>query len=129
MNNGQINLIFAWIWISLGFVSGAAQGMFFHREGWLGGYTAFKRRLYRLAHISIFALAMINLLFYFTVQVLPSPSLAAEIASWGFLVGAVLMPFCCLIVAHIPKLRMIFSIPVLSLFLSGILTGWEVFKL
>lgn len=48
----QINLIFAWLWIAVGFVLGFIFGLNFHREEWLGGYTTLKRRLYRLAHIS-----------------------------------------------------------------------------
>ena len=35
------------------------------REDWLGGYGSFKRRLYRLAHISFFGLAIVNLMFCF----------------------------------------------------------------
>lgn len=64
----QVNLILAWLWIAVGFVLGFIFGLNFHREEWLGGYTTLKRRLYRLAHISIFALAIINLLFYFTLS-------------------------------------------------------------
>ena len=67
----QFNLLIAWIWILLGFLSGAALGTRFHREDWLGGYGSFKRRLYRLGHISFLGLAAMNLLFYFTAQSAP----------------------------------------------------------
>ena len=122
----QINLILAWLWIVLGFVSGFLLGLGFHGESWLGGYTSFKRRLYRLAHISFFGLAIMNLMFYFTVQGFNAPSRLIDIASWGFVVGAVSMPICCIIMAHYPKLRTIFAIPVISLILAGFLTLWEV---
>src|SRR6266436_1502559 len=62
----QLNLIAAWSGILAGFVSGLLLGLFFHREDWLGGFGSFKRRLYRLAHISLFGLAIVNLMFYFT---------------------------------------------------------------
>jgi len=62
------NLILAWLWILLGFVSGMMLGMFFHGENWLGGYGSFKRRMYRLGHISFFGLGAVNLLFWLTVQ-------------------------------------------------------------
>ena len=52
----NLNLFLGWLWILLGFVSGMALGMFFHRENWLGGYGSFKRRMYRLGHISFFGL-------------------------------------------------------------------------
>jgi hypothetical protein len=50
----QSNLLAAWVGILMGFLSGLALGLCFHRENWLGGYGSFKRRLYRLAHISLF---------------------------------------------------------------------------
>ena len=65
---GQINVMLAWLWILLGFISGMALGMFFHGENWLGGYTSFKRRMYRLGHISFFGLGTVNVLFYFTLR-------------------------------------------------------------
>jgi hypothetical protein len=62
------NLVLAWVWILLGFVSGLFQGMFFHGEHWLGGYASWRRRMYRLAHISFFGLGALNLLFLVTAQ-------------------------------------------------------------
>lgn len=64
----QINLLLAWLWILLGFISGMVMGMFFHRENWLGGYASFKRRMYRLGHILFFGLGVLNLMFCLTVQ-------------------------------------------------------------
>src|SRR5206468_12363049 len=58
MQTPQLNLLAAWSGILLGFISGLVFGLFFHREGWLGGYSSFKRRLYRLGHISFFGLAV-----------------------------------------------------------------------
>ncbi|HXR49058.1 MAG TPA: hypothetical protein VN784_16610, partial [Candidatus Limnocylindrales bacterium] len=58
------NLFLAWLWILLGFVTGMALGLFFHHENWLGGYGSFKRRMYRLGHISFFGLGAVNLLFW-----------------------------------------------------------------
>ena len=62
------NLFLAWLWILLGFVTGMVLGMFFHGENWLGGYGSFKRRMYRLGHISFFGLGAVNLLFCLTTQ-------------------------------------------------------------
>jgi ABC-type antimicrobial peptide transport system permease subunit len=125
----QLNLLLAWIGILLGFISGSLLGLKFHHEDWLGGYGSFKRRLYRLGHISFFGLAMVNLTFYFTAQKFLGPSLAANLASWGFVVGAVSMPICCFVMAHNAKLQALFAIPVCSLLVGGILTLWEVIKL
>ena len=62
----QINLLVAWVWILLGFLSGFGLGLNFHREDWLGGYGSYKRRLFRLGHISFFGLGALNLMFYLT---------------------------------------------------------------
>jgi hypothetical protein len=129
MKTVMINLIAAWIGILFGFISGLALGLFFHRDGWLGGYGSFKRRLYRLAHISFFGLGAVNLLFYFTAQKFPAISTVAEFASATFIGGAITMPLCCILTAHFPKTRMLFAVPVLSLVLGGILTLVEISKL
>ena len=118
----------AWLWILLGFVSGMGLGMFFHGENWLGGYGSFKRRMYRLGHISFFGLGTVNLLFFLTVQILAASSILS-VASSLFIVGAITMPVCCVIMAHFPKAHLIFAIPVLTLIGGGILTVMEVAKL
>ena len=115
------NLWLAWLWILFGFVSGLLLGLRFQQENWLGGYAALPRRMYRLAHISFFGLGTINLLFALTAQRLaPGPSLAA--ASWLFIAGAVSMPLCCVLMAHYPKAKSLFALPVITLLAAGLLT-------
>ncbi len=123
----QINLLAAWMGILLGLISGLAMGLCFHRENWLGGYGSFKRRLYRLGHISLFGLGAINLFFYLTAQGLSGNSMLS-LASSMFIIGAITMPVCCLIMAHFPNTRMLFGLPVLSLITGGALTLIEVTK-
>lgn len=118
----QLNLTIGWLWILLCFAAGLALGSAFHREDWLGGYASFRRRLYRLAHISFFGLGAINLLFYFTAQRFEAVNPALAVAGWAFVVGALSMPTCCVVVAQLPKARMLFSVPVLSLLIGGALT-------
>jgi len=122
MNGFSINLIAAWAGIVLGFLSGMVLGTFFHREGWLGGYASSRRRLYRLGHISLFGLGAVNLLFWLTLTNSPTASPLAACASWLFIVGAITMPVCCVAMAHIPKARLLFVVPVLSLIAAGALT-------
>ena len=116
------NLFIAWIWMLLGFVSGAILGSFFHRDGWLGGYASFRRRMYRLGHISFFGLALMNLMFYVTVR---EAALAGPLITWasrGFLLGALTMPVCCALMAHVPGTRLLFAVPVISLISASTLT-------
>jgi hypothetical protein len=130
MNTGfaHLNLALGWLWILLGFVTGMVLGMFFHRENWLGGYASFKRRMYRLGHISFFGLGVVNLLFWITTKHLSVPNAMLGCASSLFLIGAITMPICCVVMARFPKLHMVFAVPVISLLTAGTLTLLEVIK-
>jgi hypothetical protein len=121
VNCAQPNLLVAWLWILMGFTSGMILGLFFQGENWLGGYGSFKRRMYRLTHISFFGLGATNLLFWLTMENLQCADSLAEAASWAFVVGALSMPLCCVVMAHFPKANLIFAVPVISLLLGGIL--------
>lgn len=125
----QINLTVAWLGIALAFASGSVLGLKFHREDWLGGYGSFRRRLYRLGHISFFGLAVVNLMFYFTTRLPALAGASPTVASWAFVIGAIAMPVRCFIMAHQPKLRLLFLIPVLSLILGSLSTIREIIKL
>src|SRR5881296_1557738 len=95
-HGAQLNLVLAWLWIVVGF----GVGFFF-------------------------GLGAVNFLFYLTTQSFTHGSIALTIASWGFVLGAVSMPLCCFVLAHQPRLRALFLIPVLSLITAGTLTLWE----
>lgn len=62
----KLMLVVGWTGMLAGGLSGAALGLFFHREEWMGGYGRFRRRLARLGHISFFGLGFLNLRFAFT---------------------------------------------------------------
>ncbi len=118
---GQLNLVLGWLWIVLGFASGALLGLRFHDEQWLGGYASWMRRLYRLAHISFFGLGLLNLLFFLTVR---ATGISFQIASFAFALGALTMPLCCVLAAHKPNFKPVFALPVLSLMTGALLTVW-----
>ena len=121
LNERVMNLLFGWLWILLGFITGMVLGMFFHGEGWLGGYGSFKRRMYRLGHISFFGVGVVNVLFSMTMNGVVTSSPLISAASAAFIIGGITMPICCVVMAHFPKAHMIFAIPVISLiFAAGV---------
>lgn len=116
------NLRTAWVLVVLGILSGAMLGLGFVGETWLGGYAGFRRRLYRLGHISFFGLALLNLMFYFTARGAAGDGTSLFWASRLFIVGGVTMPLCCAGLAHFPRGQAFFAVPVGSLLVAGLLT-------
>ena len=116
-----------WCGMLLGVVSGAVIGLFFHREDWMGGYSSYRRRLTRLGHISFFGLAFVNLGFAFTQHVVHLGAVHAQVAMWGFLIGAAMMPTVCFLSAWRKPFRHLFFIPVLGVLTGvvGTLAGWR----
>jgi len=110
-----VNLIAAWAGLLLGALSGLALGMGFHREDFLGGYASHCRRLYRLAHISFFGLGAINGFFWLTASLSGVQGPLIHSASIALLIGAIAMPVCCVLMAHKPRTRLLFSVPVLAI--------------
>jgi hypothetical protein len=107
-------LVAGWAGMLAGGLSGAAIGLFFHDERWMGGYGSFRRRLTRLGHISFFGLGFLNLLFAFTHHLAGLPAGWGRIAAGALLVGAVTMPACCFLSAWRKPFRHLFAVPVLG---------------
>jgi hypothetical protein len=117
----MINWYFGWAMILTAFVTGAAIGLFFHRDDFLGGYASFRRRILRLGHIALAALGMINILFAISTPAgAPAPQVQA--ASVCFMIGGVTMPGVCFLSAWRPGLRHLFFIPVTALVAAAVLT-------
>jgi hypothetical protein len=109
-----INLYAVWIGFLAGCISGAVPGLFFYQEDWLGGYPSWRRRMIRLAHISFFGIAFINLAFVVSAYTFSIDS-GIGIASWSLIVGAVSMPLVCYLSAFKSFFRHLFFIPVVSI--------------
>jgi hypothetical protein len=82
-----VNWYEGWSMILVGFASGAALGLFFHHENFLGGYGSFRRRMLRLGHIACAALGMLNLIVALSPQT--SPLLVAGKSIWEATTGHV----------------------------------------
>jgi hypothetical protein len=110
-----MNAAFGWIWITAGLVSGMVLGLGFARENFLGGYGSWKRRLMRLGHIAQVMLGVMNVLFELSRERMVLAPVWVEGASWGMVVGAVLMPTVCALAAFDKRAMALFGIPVVAL--------------
>jgi hypothetical protein len=97
-----------WSLILLGFLTGAVIGLGFQRDDFLGGYTAFPRRIVRLGHIALLELGALNLLFASTVP----HSSPASVGAVLMIVGGVSMPVLCFLTSWRQRMAVLFFVPV-----------------
>ena len=109
--NTDLNILVAWAGILCGVVGGAAVGLFFHREDWLGGYGSWRRRLFRLGHISFFGIAFLNLAFAVTVAQ-PGWATRSPVPGLALAAAQFLMPLLCFLSAWRRPFRHGFFLPV-----------------
>lgn len=107
-----LNIYCGWICILVGVLSGALIGLFFHAADWMGGYSAYRRRLTRLGHISFFGMGLLNILFGLSAGPMHLGGVSLSVASWSFVVAAITMPACCFLTAWRKSLRHFFPVPV-----------------
>ena len=118
-----LNWRIGWGMVLAAFVGGAVIGLGFHRDDFLGGYTSFRRRLWRLGHIALAALGMMNVLFALG----PWPAAGSTFgraASVCFIAGGVLMPLVCFLAGWRERFRHLFVLPVTTLILAVVFTLW-----
>jgi hypothetical protein len=122
----EMNLFAGWLGFLAGALSGAALGLCFHRDDWLGGYGSWRRRLLRLGHIACFGMGFLNVAFALSVRAQPLAEPWLEWASLSWLVALVSMPVCCVLAAWWKPLRHLFPIPVIATIvgIGALLIGW-----
>jgi len=101
---GQINVLFGWAWMCLGFVFGMTLGMWAEGEKWLGGYASIARRYLRLGHVAFIALSIIHI---------------KNIGSYLMIFGAAGVPLTCISAAFFRKTKYFLPLPALAI-LTGI---------
>jgi len=106
----ELNLKAAWIGMTLGCLAGAVPGLFFFREEWLGGYGSWRRRMLRLAHISFFGIAFVNVAYALCAQHLGTVA-GLPSSSALLLIAAISMPVVCYLAAFWPAFRHLFVVP------------------
>jgi hypothetical protein len=118
MISGQINIIFGWAWMCVGFVSGMTLGMWAEGEKWLGGYASITRRYFRLAHVAFIALSIINILYGKELDSPDIPTYVKSIGSPLMIFGAVGVPLACISAAFFRKAKYFLPLPALALLIG-----------
>lgn len=123
---GNANIAVGWVSIFAGATSGGLIGLWFDRESFLGGYSAFSRRMVRLGHIAFVGLGILNILFALTLRALDIRGPYALTSSIGFIVGAVTMPISCFLMAWKHRGKFLFVVPVsgVGIGVVALLLGW-----
>jgi len=117
MDYARLGILVGWFGILAGVVAGTIQGLFFHKDNWLGGYSSWRRRMVRLAHISFFGIGFINLSFGLTINALDIQK-SILIPLYLFIIGEITMPIVCYLAAIKKLFRHLFFIPVLSVLIA-----------
>jgi hypothetical protein len=127
MSSAYASIAVGWVTMVGGVISGSIIGLFFHNADWLGGYTSFRRRMVRLAHISFFGIGFLNVLYGLTAASIPLDAGAAHVGSIALLVAAFTMPANCLLTAWREPFRHLFFVPVLAAAVGilSVLVGWR----
>jgi len=123
----RLNLHVAWVAILAGLLMGTAIGLFFVRHDWLGGYGSWRRRMLRLAHVSLVGTGLLNLAFALSIGPLGLQGGGVRIPSLLLVVGAATMPAVCCLSAWRESFRHLFLVPVASLVGAAavvVVRGW-----
>jgi len=108
-----------WSLVLAGFASGTLLGLGFHRDGFAGGYSSFRRRIVRLGHVACVALGSMCV---FVSQMPRADSSVADVAATAWLVGALAMPVVCFLSGWRESFRHLFFVPVSALVTAVVCT-------
>ena len=125
MTAGEVNILFGWAWMCVGFLSGMILGLRAEGEQWLGGYASLTRRYLRLAHVAFVALSIINILYGKELGTIDLPNHFKNIGSALMIFGAAGVPLACISAAFLRKTRYLLPVPAAAVLIGVIilLTG------
>ena len=118
MISGEINILFGWAWMCVGFISGMTLGMWAEGEKWLGGYASITRRYLRLGHVAFIALSIINILYGRELGSADLPVYVKSIGSSLMIFGAAGVPLTCVSAAFFIKARYFLPLPALAVLIG-----------
>ena len=115
---GQINVLFGWTWMCLGFILGMTLGMWVEGETWLGGYASVERRYLRLGPVAFIALSIINILYGKELVAATLPMLVKNVGSYLMIFGAAGVPLTCLSAAFFRKTKYFLPLPAVAILIG-----------
>ena len=128
MDVHDANVVAGWVGILCGVIAGSVMGLFVHVEDWAGGYSAFRRRMLRLGHVSLVGLGILNIMFGLTTKSAGHAAALPNIAAGSMILGGITMPLCCYLTAWRTSFRHLFPIPVVSVATGVVLVLWGWFS-
>ena len=125
MSSGEINILFGWAWMCVGFLFGMVLGLRAEGEQWLGGYASLTRRYLRLAHVAFIALSLINVVYGEALGTVDLPNHFKNVGSVLMIFGAAGVPLACISAAFFRKTRYVLPVPAMAVLIGVIilLTG------
>jgi hypothetical protein len=118
MISGEINILFGWAWMCVGFILGMTLGIWIEGEKWLGGYASITRRYLRLGHVAFIALSIINILYGRELGFVDLPVYVKSVGSSLMIFGAAGVPLACVSAAFFRKARYFLPLPALSVLIG-----------
>lgn len=132
-NFGQLNIVFGWIWMNMGFITGLLMGLKaeqfglnFHKVGpeWLEGYSSVPRRLIRLGHVAFIMLPVLNILFGQYIDATPLTAQWKQIGSYAMIFGGIGVPVLCFAAAFYRPFKLLLSLPATSVLVGNMVIAW-----
>ena len=121
MDIGEINIVFGWVWICIGFIVGMILGLWAEGENWLGGYTSATRRYLRLGHVAFIALPIINILYGKELATVDLNDSMKYASSYLMIFGAVGVPITCISSAFIRRIKYFLPLPASAILIGTII--------
>jgi hypothetical protein len=130
---GRTNIVFGWVWMNLGFITGLILGTKVEqfglnalREGptWMDGYSSVPRRLLRLGHVAFIMLPVLNILFGMHIDGTPLPVGWKAAGSYALVFGAVGVPVLCVVAAFYRPAKVLLGVPATAVLFANLVIAW-----
>lgn len=126
---GQLNIVFGWVWIVLGILSGSLIGMWafdgpFKPPRNHKNYDDLSRRLVRLAHIACFMLPLICVVYGMHIDNALLPDNLKLVGSYGMIICMIGVPTLLVAASFKIEFKYLEVIPVSAGIVSFMIMAW-----